>query len=150
MIMARMKTYGAGRMIMGRLDHGADLLEEIQAICRRENVRMGRVEAIGAVSRSRLGFYNQKTREYEFFSSDRPMEIIALAGNISVKDGEPMVHAHVALSDEIGNALGGHLATGTRVFACECLIQVLDGPVLERAFDEQTGLPLWDMPSAGV
>lgn len=145
--MATMEGYRAGRVLMGRLSHGADLLEEIQAICRRENIRMGRVEAIGAVSGARLGFYNQKEREYAFFNVDQPMEILTLAGNISVKDGEPMVHAHVVLSDENGNAVGGHLAVGTTVFACECLIEVLEGAALKRSYDQETGLPLWDMSS---
>ncbi|MFO8111195.1 MAG: DNA-binding protein [Desulfosalsimonadaceae bacterium] len=143
--MAKMEKYGTGPVVMGRLDHGADLLEEITEICRKEGIRMGRVAAIGAVSGARLGFYNQETREYRFFSIDQPLEILNLAGNISIKDGEPMVHAHVVLGDKDGKAFGGHLAPGTTVFACECIIGVLEGPVLERKLDSETGLPLWDM-----
>lgn len=143
--MAKMEKYGTGTVVMGRLDHGADLLEEITEICRKEGIRMGRVAAIGAVSGARLGFYNQETREYRFFSIDQPLEILNLAGNISIKDGEPMVHAHVVLGDKDGKAFGGHLAPGTTVFACECIIGVLEGPVLERKLDSETGLPLWDM-----
>ena len=56
-----------------------------------------------------------------------------------------MVHAHVTLSDEQGNAFGGHLAPGTVIFACEFVIQELAGDALTRGFDEQTGLPLWQM-----
>ena len=104
---------------------------------------MGRVEAIGAVSRARLGFYNQETREYQFFSIEQPLEILKLAGNISIKDGEPMVHAHVVLGDKDGKSFGGHLAPGTTVFACECMIGVFEGTVLERKSDGETGLPLW-------
>lgn len=143
--MAKMEKYSPGRVVMGRLDHGADLLEEITEICRKEGIRMGRVEAIGAVSGARLGFYDQKTREYQFFTIDQPLEILKLAGNISIKDGDPMVHAHVVLGDKDGKAFGGHLAPGTTVFACECIIGVLEGPVLERKSDRETGLPLWGM-----
>jgi hypothetical protein len=35
------------------------------------------------------------------------------------------------------------LAPGTIVFACECVIEKFEGPILERGFDEETGLPLW-------
>ncbi len=143
--MAVMEHYRTVRVLLGRLDHGADLLEEITGICRRENIRMGAVEAIGAVSRARLGFYNQDTREYEYFTLEEALEILSLAGNISMKDGEPMVHAHVVLADKNGKASGGHLAPGTTVFACECRIEVLEGRVLERKPDEKTGLPLWKM-----
>jgi uncharacterized protein len=142
-----MKDFTGRRILMGRLDHGADLLEEITKLCRTEKIRMGRVEAIGAVSGARLGFYNQTTRAYQFFVLEEAMEILSLSGNISHKDGDVMVHAHVVLSDEKGRAFGGHLAPGTTIFACECLVEVLDGPVLERSFDEPTGLPLWRMPS---
>jgi uncharacterized protein len=142
-----MKDYTGRQILMGRLDHGADLLEEITKMCRAEKIRMGRVEAIGAVSGARLGFYNQTTREYQFFVLEEALEILSLSGNVSEKDGDVMVHAHVVLSDEKGRAFGGHLAPGTTIFACECLVEVLDGPVLERSYDEPTGLPLWRMPS---
>ena len=141
--MAAMENYTPRRILMGRLDHGADLLGEITKICISENIQMGRVEAIGAVSSARLGFYNQKAKKYQFFTLEEPLEILSLSGNISKKEGKAMVHAHVILSDEKGDAFGGHLAEGTTIFACECLIEVFDGPVRERTLDEKTGLPLW-------
>jgi predicted DNA-binding protein with PD1-like motif len=49
-----------GRMIMGKLSKGVDLLEELTAICRSEQVRCGRIEALGAVVGARLGFYDQR------------------------------------------------------------------------------------------
>ncbi|MHC4252147.1 MAG: PPC domain-containing DNA-binding protein, partial [Planctomycetota bacterium] len=112
------------RRIMGRLGHGKDLLEELTAVAAAEGVTLGRVEALGAVKRARVGFYNQEEREYEFHELDEPLEIASLIGNISLKDGKPMVHAHVTLSDREGKAYGGHLAPGTIVFACEFVIQV--------------------------
>jgi len=50
------------------------------------------------------------------------------------------------LADKRGNAYGGHLAPGTVVFACEFILEIFDGPVLQRGFDETTGLFLWTMP----
>lgn len=143
--MATLKEVDSKKRFMGRLDHGADLLEEITSFCTAENIRLGRIEAIGAVQRARLGYYDQKTLEYRFFTIDRPLEISALMGNVSVREGEPMIHAHVTLADDAGNAYGGHLAPGTVVFACEIIIEALDGQVLEREFDEETGLKLWRM-----
>lgn len=135
----------AGPVYMGRLAFGSDLLEGITAICRERDIRLGRVEALGAVQRSVLGFYDQNAREYSFFNLDSPMEITKLVGNISVKDGQPMVHAHVTLADEQGRAYGGHLAPGTTVFACEVIVQAFEGTELVRQYDDQTGLPLWAM-----
>jgi uncharacterized protein len=138
------KITSKGKLIC-RLQHGADLLEEITDICKKQDIRLGRIEAIGAVRKACVGFYDQDRHEYEFISFDRPMEITALIGNVSIKDGFPFVHAHITLADSQGNAHGGHLASGTIVFACELIIEGLEGEILERGFDQQTGLALWTM-----
>ena len=49
----------------------------------------------------------------------------------------------MTLSDEKGNAFGGHLAQGTVIFACEIIVHAFEGPKLTRSYDETTGLPLW-------
>ena len=133
------------RVFMGKLSHGGDLLEQITDICRKEGIQLGRLEAIGAVQRARLAFYNQQTHQYESLAIDRPLEITKLMGNVSLKEGHPFVHAHITLADEKGVAYGGHLAPGTLVFACEFVLEALDGPPLERELDEVTGLYLWAM-----
>ena len=128
---------------MGKLSHGCDLLEELTGICTKHDIRLGRVEAIGAVQKARVGFYNQETREYQFLDLDHSLEIAGLVGNVSLKEGRPFVHAHISLSDEEGRAFGGHLAPGTIVFACEFVLEAFDGPEFSRAFDQETGLPLF-------
>jgi len=132
-------------LFMGKLSYGCDLLEEITSVCQKENIQLGRIEALGAVKRAHLGFYDQQKREYRFLTLPQPLEITKLIGNVSLKDGNPFVHAHVTLADETGKTFGGHLAPGTVVFACEFIIESFDGPVFERGFDEETGLPLWTM-----
>jgi len=134
------------RRIMGRLAHGSDLLNELTAVCVKEGVRLGRVEAIGAVQKAQVGFYDQMHKKYGYIEFDHPMEILKLTGNISIKEGKPMVHAHVTLSDEQGRAFGGHLAEGTVVFASEFILEILEGPELARVHDEVTGLALWKIP----
>lgn len=140
---AKVKTAG---VLMGRLALGADLLEELTARCREHGIRLGRIAGIGAVTKARLSFYGQAEREYHPIELDGPLEILCLEGNVSLKDGEPFVHAHLTLSDGTGRTFGGHLARGTEVFACECVIEAYDGALLERRLDDATGLPLWDMP----
>jgi hypothetical protein len=144
--MAMMRRIKPREVLTGRLSHGADLLEEITDICRKENIQLGWFEALGAVKKARLAFYNQETHDYEFLMLDEPLEITKLVGNVSLKDGNPFVHAHMTLADKAGNVYGGHLASGTVVFACEFILEIFDGPVLKRELDEVTGLSLWTMP----
>jgi len=143
--MTVMKEIRHKEVFMVRLRHGADLLEEITGICRERGIRLGRIEAIGAVKNACVGFYDQERRVYEFIAIKEPMEILNLTGNVSIKDGAPFVHAHITLANASGMACGGHLASGTTVFACELTIVAFDGPELKREPDQETGLSLWKM-----
>jgi predicted DNA-binding protein with PD1-like motif len=143
--MAMYRELKPGKIYMGKLKHDSDLLQELTSVCEENNIRLGRVEALGAVQKARLAYYNQQSREYQFFELNQHLEITSLQGNVSIKEDRPIIHAHVTLADKEGRAYGGHLAPGTVVFACEFCLQVLEGPEYQRAFDQETGLPLWDM-----
>ncbi len=137
-------TVTPGRRIMGRLAKGEDLLAALTKCAREHGITLGEVQAIGAVSRARVGYYNQAERKYQYIELNDPREILSLTGNISLKDGEPMVHAHITLSGDDGRAVGGHLAEGTLVFACEFAIQEYrSATALVRQMDDPTGLFLW-------
>lgn len=140
------KMVERGRIIMGRLPKGADLLASLTQLCLEEDVQLGVVRAIGAVARARVAFYDQQQRTYRYLEFNRPHEIIGLEGNISRKDGQPFVHAHIALMSEEGQMVGGHLVEGTEVFACEFVITEFiyeADNTFERLYDEETGLFLW-------
>jgi uncharacterized protein len=143
--MTEFKVVHSGEIVMGKLGYGCDLLEELTHVVTERGVKLGRIEAMGAVQKARIGFYNQQTRTYQYNSFDHPLEITKLVGNISLKDGNPFIHAHVTLSDDSGKSVGGHLASGTVVFACEFLLEAFDGPAFNRCFDEETGLALWSI-----
>lgn len=143
--MAEYRNISMGKVIMGKLSYGRDLLEELTEICIHENINLGKVEAIGAVEKAVTGYYDQQTKEYQFLSMDQPMEILNLTGNVSIKEQKPFVHAHITLADEEGKAFGGHLAPGTIVFACEFILRAGEGPDFIRGMDEKTGLPLWSL-----
>ena len=68
--------------------------------------------------------------------------MVSLLGNISLKDGEPFAHIHVALGDPEGRVYGGHLISG-EVFVAEVFVQELLGEPLERK-PQENGLALWD------
>jgi predicted DNA-binding protein with PD1-like motif len=134
----------AGRKIVGRLAQGEELLAALEKLAREHGITLGEVRALGAVSQARLGYYNQAERQYYLIEMDRPLEIVSLIGNISLKDDKPIVHAHLTLADQDGRAFGGHLAEGTLVFACEFTIQEYRSAApLVRRLDEPTGLFLW-------
>jgi hypothetical protein len=137
------RTFAAGRRIVARLDHGGDLLAQVVAVADAHGVTMGEVRAVGALQRAELAFYDQTARRYEPHTLERPLELLALVGNVSRRDGETAVHAHLVLGEADGRCLGGHALPGCVVFACELVLEELVGEALERGHDEVTGLPLW-------
>lgn len=132
-----------GRVFLERLPTDGDLLEEITRFVKKKEIKTGIIKAIGAVSEAKTGYYNQKAGEYEYTKYNQHLEIVSCIGNISILDGEPMVHAHINLADSEGKTFGGHLAKGTTIFATELYIEELTGEEKIRKNDKKTGLTLW-------
>jgi len=137
------REFARGRRVVARLTHGGDLLEEIAAVADAHGMQAAELRAIGALQRARLAFYDQAAHEYGEFAVDAPVELVALLGNVSRRDGATAVHAHATLAGHDGVCIGGHVAPGCILFACELILQELVGEPLEREFDAVTGLPLW-------
>ena len=136
--------YSPAEIYQGRLETGDDLVRELTNFLQREDIQAGKVSALGAVQKGVISYYDQETKEYNKKSFEQSLEIVNLTGNISLKDGVPILHAHIILADEEGNTYGGHLEEGTVVFACEFVIEEYDGESLTRGFHEPTELPLWE------
>jgi hypothetical protein len=132
------------RELIVRLKHDADLIQSIAELARSKGIKAGSFTGIGALKRARLGYFDQKNRQYREIKIDSPHEMACCVGNISLSDGKPFVHAHVVLADEKGNARAGHLLEGI-VFAAEVQVRQLAGLKLERKHDEVTGLRLWSL-----
>jgi len=134
-----------GRQWLGRLEKGEDALEAFTRFARANQVRLGVINGIGALQKGKISIYDQEKREYKTISLNKETEVTRLAGNISLKEGDVFCHLHVTLSDEKGNALGGHVCQGCIVFALEFEIKELLGDDFHRTPDEGTGLALWNV-----
>jgi predicted DNA-binding protein with PD1-like motif len=140
-----MKTFETetGRVLVGRLERGDDILVALTDLCKRQGVTAGSLWAIGAVERGGVGYYDQKEGRYIENRFDSGMEIVALQGNVSLKEDEVFLHCHAILADREGRCFGGHLLEGNIAFACEFTIEAHPGAALNRTGDPATGLMLW-------
>ena len=136
-------NFGLGKEYLLKVEHNSDLIQFITAFAEKENIRAASFTAIGALKRSKLGFYDQKNRKYVWFSLPFPQELASCIGNISIKNDRPFVHAHAVISDINGNTQAGHLLEGI-VFAAEVYLKTLNIGRIERKDDAVTGLSLWD------
>lgn len=130
--------------LLVRLPKGEDLLTALVNICKEKSITKGHVSLIGALEKAVLGYYPQDTRQYVTHTVDAGTEILSGLGNISLKDGEPVVHLHLTLLKGDFTIIGGHAMPGNILFAGEACISSIDGPRLHRGLDTATGLPLWD------
>lgn len=132
----------AGRIVVVRLAYGDRLLESIQAICRREQIRNG-IILTGFGSLTDLAVSGAvgpafPPRRFYRRTTPRGVEIIAMSGVIA----DYHVHCHVVLTDRRG-AFGGHLEPGCRVLSlAEIAIMRVDGVKLARVLDASTGQKL--------
>jgi len=132
-----------GRIFVGRLATGSDLVDEIEHFCSEHSVRAGWVSLVGAVRRVAFAHYDQAAHRYLEMASDRHRELSGFVGNISLRDDRPFLHAHATFADDSGATVGGHLLRGTEVFVGELIITELTDVSLVRTLDEETGLALW-------
>ena len=136
-----------GRIFIGRFDSQADLLESLTSFCQENTIALGTFTVIGALTKAKLGYYDQGKHCYvTCIDLDDKLEITACVGNVSLKDEEIFVHAHITLADHNGKCYGGHLMPGSVIFAAEYSIQELTGASLKRVYDQETGLGLWANP----
>lgn len=131
-----------GRCLLARLDHDAEIISQIATLAKDKKIETGVFSVIGALKRAELGYYDQESLEYHKIFVKEPVELISCQGNISLKEGQPFVHAHATLADWKGRVWGGHLTGGT-IFAAELHLQELLGQPVDREHDPVTGLYLW-------
>ncbi len=132
-----------GRVWVGRLETGDDLVEEIEHVCAEHDVRAAWVSAIGAVKHALFAYYEQQEHRYLELASSEHHEITGFIGNVSMRDDRPFLHAHATFCARSGAAVGGHLLHGCEVFAAEITIREMTGVQLTRTPDEVSGLALW-------
>ncbi len=140
---ASRKSYTHGRVYVGRLPNGADLLEAITHISNEEGIKVGTVMVNGSVARAVLTVAGGNMGFPVTIERDERMEIASMTGTISQFKGRSLARLGAALAGSDGSLIGGTLAVGTIVFACEVVIMELEGATLTRDFDAETGLPLW-------
>lgn len=123
------------KTISSRLRDGADLLDEINELCRINQIQAGVIlSAVGGLTSSkiRVPVIDGKVK----YISPTNLEITSLHGTVS-QNG---CHLHITVSDRSGTVLGGHLKQGCTIRnTCELVIGVLDSAVFTREPDPKTG-----------
>ena len=123
---------------------GSDLLKELGEFVHAQGINLAWFSGLGAVSRATIRYYDQPSQTWVDLEQDRRLEVTNMVGNVSLLNGEPIVHAHITFADEQGRCLGGHLGPNTIVFNMEILLTTMTATKsVVRKMDSQTGLTIW-------
>jgi uncharacterized protein len=91
------------------LEMGDDVLECLLAFAKEHRLSAAEFTGLGAFSDCVLGFFDWEKKDYIKIPIREQVEVLALIGNIALKDGEPKLHPHITLGKADGTAHGGHL-----------------------------------------
>lgn len=133
-----------GNYYLIRLHRGEEVVSTLTDFVRTHSIQAGSVSGIGAVSDPSLGFFDPGTREYHQEEFSGGYEVVNLAGNISVLDGQEMLHIHATVADDNHQTRGGHLFKATVSVTLEVVIIKFVGRV-DRTMDGDIGLNLLDL-----
>lgn len=131
-----------GNTIVARIDKGEEILEQVQEIARKEDIKLASVQALGAVNQFTVGVFLTDEKHYQANEFEGSFEIVSLTGTINTMQDAFYCHLHMSAGNEKGEVFGGHLNRAVISATCEMIIQIIDGRV-DREKDEETGLNLF-------
>lgn len=129
--------------IILRIDKDEEILEILEKIAKKENIKLASISALGAVDNFIVGVYKVNEKKYYSNEFTGDYEIVSLTGTISQMDNNYYAHLHISCADDLGLVVGGHLNKANVSATCEMVIDIIDGYV-ERTKDEEIGLNLFD------
>lgn len=116
-----------------RLSPGDDLKHSLQAFTEAQAIAAGCIlTTVGSLQQASLRFAGQNGAT----TLSGRFEIVSLVGTLSLSG----LHLHLAIADEQGQTLGGHMMPGCLIFTtAEIVVGALAGVEFQRQLDEQTG-----------
>ena len=121
-----------------RLDPGDELHDCVRRWAKERDVRGGAIWGIGAVDEIELGYFRLSEKVYDRRLVKERVEVVSLMGNLSMKDGEPFLHAHGVFTGPDWAAFGGHVFRAVASITLEVFI--VAAPEMIRVPYPQFGL----------
>ena len=140
-----MKARKNGAAWVLRLETGDEVMGSLVAWAEENGIGFASVQAIGALQRAVLGYFDAGERAYRRIPIEEHVEVVSLLGNLSRgEDGTPVAHVHAVLGYADGTTLGGHLFEGIVGPTLEVVLFPLPEEI-RRKKDPGTGLALLDL-----
>jgi uncharacterized protein len=125
-------------------DTGDEVMAGLLKAARKFKLAASHFTAIGAFQSVTLGFFDVTKKNYRKKVINKQVEALSLMGDISLKDSEPKIHAHVVVGLPDATTRGGHLISGVVRPTLEVIL--VESPIhLRRRPRPEVGLALIDL-----
>jgi predicted DNA-binding protein with PD1-like motif len=125
-------------------DTGDEAVEGLTTFANEHHLAAARITGIGAFRDVILGYFDWPSRKYQRIPVNEQVEVLALIGDIALKDGKSAVHAHVVVGRFDGSTRGGHLIEAHVRPTLEVVID--ESPAhLQKRHDPESGLALIEL-----
>ena len=130
-----------GRVFTVRIDHGDDLLYELENLAKKEDIRSAMFVLLGAVREANLVVgpkENKVPPETQWVNLNDVHEVIGV-GNIFFEQDEPKIHLHSAAGRGMDPVVGCLRGKSEIFMVVEVFILEITGISASRMFDEKKG-----------
>ncbi|MBO4897826.1 MAG: DUF296 domain-containing protein [Clostridia bacterium] len=136
-----------GQTIYARIDKGDEIIENILAVCKKENIDSAVFSGIGGCSEAEIQTFIPSLGAFETEKISGMLELVSMNGNV-LKDenGDYCHHTHAMFSfKENGEhkQAGGHMKSATVLYTAEIEIRPTVGGIIKKKFDPETGTGFW-------
>ena len=138
----KIREIGISRMLFIKLEPNDDILESLTKAAKENSIQSGFFTAIGALSNANIGYYILEEKRYKAITLVGDFEILSCIGNITERDGSPMIHAHLVVGDKDGQTFGGHLLPENCISVTGEVFLIEAKTPLQRKIDKKFDLSL--------
>lgn len=122
-------------------DEGDEVSSGLLKFAKKNKLGACQITGIGGFREATLGYFELDKKAYKKIPVREQVEVLSLAGDITLENDEPKIHAHVVVGTSEGATLGGHLIEAYVRPTLEVIVK--ESPRhLHRVFDESVGLAL--------
>ncbi|MEG0264640.1 MAG: DNA-binding protein [Erysipelotrichaceae bacterium] len=138
----------AGKTIVARLLPSTDLIEGIEEVCKKNNVKHAYVSCFGSFSKTGYMYLVPKEDAKvgagygDVITVDGPVEFLNGTGVVCQNKEIYDIHFHATMCDKTGRVFGGHIVKGytPTLTTVDLMILEIEDVEMLRCFDEETGL----------
>lgn len=111
---------------------GDELMSGMNEFAEKNNLKVSEVRGLGGISSAVVAVYDPEKGAFRRFNIDQKGELVSLEGEITMRNGKPIFHAHVVFALLDGTVAGGHLVEAHINPVANLFVNEYDSPQSEK------------------